>query len=557
MNKNIIFYVFSFSVCILCGCQKNFLDQVPKDAITEDVVWGDPNVAQQFVNGIYGDMPSAFDRSYDGWAKGIYNLDGVTDDGDVCMPWTSSHRLQDANFLPSNSPFSNAWGIYFGLVRKANLALVNLDKVPDQAVKNRLKGEAYFLRAFVYHDILRWYGMKSSGSEPTGVPIIDKPLTPQDNFQIPRSTYDQTVKFILNDLAQAETLLPRKSETEAGRATKGAVWALQCRVLLYNEQWGDAAAAAKKVMDAADYSLFPDYRTLFLTKNNSEIIFAKKFQDPDKIHFQVNGGSWDVINSPRSFKGASDAGWGGTVPTQNFVDSYEMTDGLPQSTSPLFNPAKPFDNMDPRFYASVVYNGSTFRGHVMEVYPGGADITGQPEDSKSSYSTRKFHDERFPVYTKSGEQDWIFMRYAEVLLNYAEAQNEAAGPDASVYKAINDIRQRPNIAAPPLPPGLSINMPPLPGGLSQSQMRDRIRNERRIELAFEEHRFFDIRRWRIAESLLNNKPMYGLKINKVGNGFTYTRYTFDTRKYPPRMYVFPIPQSEIDKNPALKQISGW
>jgi starch-binding outer membrane protein, SusD/RagB family len=249
MNKNIIIYAASFVVSILCGCKKDFLDQVPKDSITEEVVWGEPNVAQQFVNGIYGNLPSAFDRDYDGWAKGIYLLDGVTDDGDVCMPWCNSHRLQDANFLPSNSPLASLWGIYYGLVRKADVALANLDKVPDETTKKRLKGEAYFLRAFVYHDILRWYGMKSSGSEPTGVPIIDKPLTPQDNFQIPRATYDETVNFILNDLAQAETLLPAKGGTEAGRATKGAVWALQSRVLLYAERWKEAAAAAKKVMD--------------------------------------------------------------------------------------------------------------------------------------------------------------------------------------------------------------------------------------------------------------------------------------------------------------------
>lgn len=543
--KKVIYSLLSVASISLLSCQKNLLDQVPKDSLSELTVWSDPQGAKQFVNGIYGNMPSGFDRNYGGWAKGLYLLDGVTDDGDVCMPWTSAEQMETGDFLPSSTPWGELWADYYRLVRQTNVALANLDKIPDANAKNQLKGEAYFLRAFVYHDLLRWYGMKSTGTEPTGVPIIDKPLTLKDSLQIPRSTYDQTVDFILSDLHKAEQILPSKSGTDAGRATKGAAYALESRVLLYAERWQAAAAAAKQVVDQGEYSLFPDYRTLFLTKNNAEIIYAKKFQDPDKTHFWTNAG-FDVINSPRSFKGANDAGWGGNVPTQNFVDSYEMTDGQSQSTSPLYDPTQPYNNLDPRFYATVVYNGSTFRGHVMELFPGGADITNQPEDTKTGYNIRKFHDERYPIYTKSSDQDWVYIRYAEILLNYAEAQNEAVGPDASVYTAINTVRQR-----------QSTNMPPLQPGLTQSQMRNKIRNERRIELAFEEHRFFDIRRWRTAESLLNG-PLYGTKIAKVGPGqFTYTRYPFETRKFPFRMYVFPIPQSEVDKNPAAKQIAGW
>jgi len=541
--KKILYSILSATCIFLFGCEKNLLDQVPKDALSEVVVWSDPQAAKQFVNGIYGAMPSGFDRNYQGWGKGLYLLDGVTDDGDVCMPWTSANQLQSANFLPSSSPWAELWTDYYRLVRQANVALVNLDKLTDEAMKKTLTGETYFLRAFVYHDLLRWYGMKSTGSEPTGVPLIDKPLSPDDNLQIPRSTYDQVVDFIISDLTKAAELLPEKGQIEAGRATKGAAYALQSRVLLYAERWQQAAEAAKKVINTG-YSLFPDYRTIFLTKNNDEIIYAKKFQDPDKVHFGLNNG-FDVINSPRSFKGANDAGWGGNVPTQNFVESYEMTDGKPRNTSPLFDPTKPFDNLDPRFYSTVIYNGSTFRGHVMQMYPGGADVTTQPEDSKTGYNLRKFHDERYTIYTKSSDQDWVYIRYAEVLLNYAEAQNEAAGPDASIYDAINAIRKR-----------SSTNMPDLPAGLSKDELRNRIRNERRVELAFEEHRFFDIRRWRIAESLLNG-PLYGLKIEKIGNNFSYTRYPFETRSFPFKMYVFPIPQSEIDKNPAAKQIAGW
>jgi len=535
--KNISKYIVLALALVASACKKDILDKVPKDAISEVVVWKDATAATAFINGIYGKLPSGFDRNYQGWYYGVYILDATTDDGEVCMPWTSAQQLQNGDFLPSGVPFDELWGNFYSMIRMANVALANLDKISDETARQKLKGETYFLRAYAYHELLRTYGGKQPwNSEPTGVPIIDKPLGMDDNLQIPRSTYDQTVDFILSDLDKATALLPGKGKTDAGRATKGAALALKGRVLMYAERWAQSADASAKVMTEG-YSLFPDYRTLFLTKNNDEIIYAKKFKSPDKTS------GFDIINSPRSFKGASDAGWGGTVPTQNFVDAYEMKDGLPQSTSPLFDPNNPFNNLDPRFEATVVHNGSTFRNHVMEMYPGGADVTGQPEDSKTGYQLRKLMTETSQLYPTPGDNDWPLIRYGEILLNFAEAKNEASGPVDSVYNAINLIRRR-------------AGMPDLMPGLSKAQMRDKIRNERRVELAFEEHRFFDIRRWGIAESLLNG-PLWGLKYTKTPGGITYTRYQFEDRKFPSKLYVLPIPQREIDKNPAAKQIYGW
>ncbi|HZJ37430.1 MAG TPA: RagB/SusD family nutrient uptake outer membrane protein [Gillisia sp.] len=535
-----------FGYALVCftmflSCEKEILNQLPKDSLTDESVWTDSQGAIQFLNAIYGGMPSGFDRNYQGWGKGLYLLDGVTDDGDVCMPWTHSNELQNGEFLPSNVPWGETWGDYYNLIRKANIAIENLGALNDESLRQRLLGEAHFLRGFMYHELLRLYGIKSDGNELTGVPILENSLTLDDNFEIPRSSYDEVVDFIITDLNKAASLLPSKGNIEAGRATVGAANALSSRVLLYAERFQDAAIAAEKVIDT-EYYLFEDYRTLFLIKNNEEIIYAKKFQEPDKVHFGVNNG-YDVINTPRSFRGASDAGWGGNVPTQNFVDSYEMVDGKAQDVSPMYDETKPYENLDPRFEATVVHNGSAFRGRVMEFYPGGTDVTNQPEDTKTGYQLRKFHEEQYPIYTKSSDQDWIFIRYAEVLLNYAEAKNEASGPDQSVYNALNQIRQRAGI-------------PNLASGLGQSEMRNKIRNERRIELAFEEHRFFDIRRWGIAENLLNG-PLIGVKIEKVGDNFEYTRYEFETRSFPPKLYVLPIPQDEIDKNPAAEQILGW
>ncbi|MCM4157279.1 RagB/SusD family nutrient uptake outer membrane protein [Gramella sp. AN32] len=548
MNRNTmkLSYLIGALLCIftIMSCQEDFLDQVPKESLTEETVWTDPQGAVQFVNGIYGEMPSGFDRWYDGWAKGLYLLDGASDDGDVAMGWTHSTLLQNAEFLPSYVPWGNMWGNYYSLIRKANVALENLDRLEeDPELAERLKGEVYFLRGMMYHELLRLFGFRSEGAEPTGVPIITTALGLEDDLQIPRSTYNEVVDLIVSDLDKAAEILPAKGEIEAGRATSGAAMAFKGRVLLYAEKWQESANASNEVI-GTNYSLFPDYKTLFLTKNNQEVIFAKKFLYPDKHHQSNAGGTqnagWDVYNSPESFRGTSDGGWGGNLPTQNFVDSYDMVDGQPQDESPLYDPENPWDNLDPRFEATVVHNGATFRGREVELFVGGRDIN----FIHTGYFLRKFHNEDLVIYSQSSDQDWIFMRYAEVLLNYAEAQNEATGPDGTVYDAINSIRSR-------------AGMPDLPQGLTKDSMREEIRNERRIELAFEEHRFFDIRRWRIAEDLLNG-PLLGMKITRNEDGsFTYEKDEFEQRNFPYKLYVLPIPQDEIDKNPEAEQILGW
>ncbi|PPK87095.1 putative outer membrane starch-binding protein [Neolewinella xylanilytica] len=527
----------------LQACNDDLLNQIPKDSLTEELVWTDPAGATQFVNLIYGDMPSGFDRNYDGWAKGLYLLDGLTDDGDVSMLWTHSTVYQNATFQTTNVPWGNQWGILYNLVRKTNVALENLDRLEDEELANRLRGEAHFLRAYVYHDLLRLFGTPSDGGEPTGVPLIERSLTLEDDLQIPRAPYDAVITFILDDLNAAADLLPGPGQIAAGRANTGTVSALRSRVLLYAERYEEAATAAQEIMDGT-YRLFPDYRTLFLTKNNEEVIWAKKFAFPDKHHQSNAGGTpgagWDVYNTPSSYRGPSDGGWGGNLPTQNFVGSYEMIDGEPQEESPLYDPQEPFENLDPRFEATVVHDGAEFRGREVELFEGGIDDLFM----HTGYFLRKFHNEDLVIYSQSSDQDWLYFRYAEILLNYAEARNEASGPDQTVYDAINAIRDR-------------AGMPPLPEALGQDEMRERIRHERRIELAFEEHRFFDIRRWGIAEELLNG-PLYGMQIVREAAGsLTYSVEAFEERSFPARLYVLPIPQDEIDKNPAASQILGW
>jgi hypothetical protein len=214
----------------------------------------------------------------------------------------------------------------------------------------------------------------------------------------------------------------------------------------------------------------------------------------------------------------------------------------------------PYKNRDPRFYASIQYEGAQWGGYTVETrvrgqhgIDGGATGT-NADATKTGYYMRKFLDEAnisrlYANNSMASYNNWIILRLGEVLLNYAEAQNEAVGPDASVYDAVNRVRARP-----------SVNMPPIPAGLSKEQMREKIRHERAIELAFEEHRFFDVRRWGLGEEIFN-APIYGMRISEDGK--TYTRFKVEDRVFQPKHYLMPIPQSEIDKNPNLQQNPGW
>ncbi len=219
-----------------------------------------------------------------------------------------------------------------------------------------------------------------------------------------------------------------------------------------------------------------------------------------------------------------------------------------------YDSTNPYVNRDPRFYATVLYNGANYRGDPVQTYvPGGKDSKDGPSNwntSKTGYYLKKFMNDSYPIdnpWNVAGNQPWFYIRYAEVLLNYAEAQNEAVGPDPSVYDAVNSIRER-----------ASVNMPPLPGGLSQDQMRQAIRDERRIELAFEEERFYDVRRWKIADST-ENEPAYGISVNSTGSGYIYKRIVaLDGRSFSEKNYWLPIPRTEIQSsNNQLEQNPGY
>ncbi len=264
------------------------------------------------------------------------------------------------------------------------------------------------------------------------------------------------------------------------------------------------------------------------------------------------------IKAPRSFNWAIQAvmspGSGGRIgtynPTQNHVDLYEMSNGLP-ITDPKsgYNPNDPYKNRDPRFYANILYNDAPWQGRKMQMWDGGADYS----STSSAYTATRYYGKKLwpEVYQTPGTQtafvNFIFFRYGEILLNYAEAQNEAAGADATVYDAINQLRKR-------------AGMPELPTGLTKDQMRARIYNERAVELAFEDNRWYDIMRWKKGKELVAQK-MYAMNVVKNSDGsFTYTKVPLAEsfqRVYEDHMHLYPIPRNEIQKSKKLVQNPGW
>ncbi|HEY8971315.1 MAG TPA: RagB/SusD family nutrient uptake outer membrane protein, partial [Puia sp.] len=415
-------------------------------------------------------------------------------------------------------------------------------------------GEVKFLRAFFYSLLFQNYG---------GVPLISKPLNDQtqgDSIFVPRSSMDSTLAFIEADCDSAALLLPLTS-TETGRATKGAALTLKGAVELFaasplintaNDpaKWAKAAATNLAVMNLGVYSLFPDYAAQFLAANNwnSEQIFCRGYALPN------NGHKREGYLGPTIVNGTEQA-WGNLSPTQNIVDDYLMSNGKP-ITDPTsgYDPQHPYLNREKRFYQSIVYDSSVWQGYVILTRMGGnnqIDLGSSSDISNTGYYARKTLDESInggsSLSLAPNTSNYTYYRYAEVLLNYAEAQNEAVGPDQSVYDAVNAVRAR--SAVPAVTPGLS-----------QDEMRTVLRRERRIELAFEDKRWNDIRRWDITTKgpAVLTHPQYGMLIQPNGSGvLTYTKVVVYDNSFSEYMSWLPVPEGVMEQNTKLAQNGGY
>lgn len=478
----------------LSSCSESVLDVDPSSDFTEDIFWQEESHAVAAINAAYAVTREYVDRLW-------YEVPTPNAYSDTRML-----QLQAGTHDPGNEDlFIERWNVNYEGIGRANNLLGNIDRVDmDEALKQRIIGEARFLRALFYAELANLYG---------GVPLILDPPSFVDHGNLPRNSKEEVIAQVLSDLDFASEALPVSySGSDVGRATKGAALALKARVLLYEARWQEAADAAREVMELGEYSLFPGYRGLFMpaNENNEEVVFDAQFIDPEHTHGfdRILELQYDI------------------VPLPNLVASYYMIDGLPIDESPLYDPENPLQNRDPRLTQTVVFEGTMFRGAPV---PEGKQFnTGYGFKKYTTYAD----DVPAPVNVRS-DLNYIIIRYADVLLMYAEAQNETVGPDASVYEALNRIRER-------------AGMPEVPPSLSQEEMREVIRHERRIELAGEGLYYSDIRRWRTAEVVMNTDVF-----DKDG-AFLQTR-TFD----PARDYLWPIASVTIQDNPALEQNPGY
>lgn len=546
----------------LVGCEKDFLEVNPTDRVSEVAIVQDSTLFEAYVINRYLGVrltEKEGDGSVPGFGRGFeYAMMGTVTDEAIYNNDDNTWLIQQGQLSPENTGILGTfWGRSYRSIREVNYALQKIDEVEmSESRKEKLKAELKFIRAFRYQDLIRNYGEV--------VLMGDRVSELGDDFTNPqlfeKTSIQESIEYVIEELNEAAEGLPlhNSGNWKEGRATKGAALALKSRLLLYaasplydndnsdTQKWQRAADAAKDVMDLGIYSLYQDgYANLFLTEgSNSEIIFARYYNINER-HTAL-----EIANGPNGY-----GGWGGQVPLQNLIDDYEMADGSDFNWDDPEEANSPYENRDPRFYESILFNGAEYRGREVETFtPGGLDSQDGPDNwntSKSGYYLRKFINEDLPIQNPwgvAGTQNWIYFRYAEILLNYAEAQNEASGPDDSVYDAVNKIRSR-----------NGVEMPPLPAGLSQDEMREAIRQERRIELAFEEHRFYDVRRWKIAMET-ENEPAYGINITKAEDGsLSYERkIALEGRSFEEQHYWLPIPRQEIQSSDGqLEQNPGY
>lgn len=515
---------------IFISCD-DFLDRKPLDKMTEEDVFNDEALLTAYVNACYNAYPTGFEEAM---------MSSTTDEtytrhGKESSIIVSRGEMTADNITTFDSGrFSNFnyWEKAYEYLRNVNIYFEKIDKATvSEDLKSRLTGEMKFIRAFIYSNLIWRFG---------GVPIITRSYSMgEEDYSVTRNTYDECVEFILSDLNDAITRLPDKMEgTNSGRACADACKALKARVLLYaasplnnpnNEQskWQKARDASLEILQLPGYELASDYRSIFFESNN-EVIFRREYT-------KANGHRMNLYNSPNGYDG-----WGGNCPLQNLVDDYEMkaTGKKPAEAGSGYDPANPYEGRDPRFYASILYNGAMYRGRAVEVFiPKGKDSSqgdvGSWNTSLTGYYLYKFIDENQPL-SETNTQPWVYFRLAEFYLNYAESQYYLGNED-ECRAAINKVRSRKGVEMPLVTE-------------TGVRLLEKLRNERRIELSFENHRYFDLRRWLIAETY-ENIDAKGVEVVKESDGtFTYNPIMVLERNFLPQHYLLPIPRAEIIKS---------
>lgn len=609
---------------LLVSCGKDFLNTEPLDKISSEATWADGPLSQAFIYNVYSFL------GYGGFEE--QGLSSLTDEAMFTHAGRNINTFTEGSENPTNLAWFSPtyeWGRMYLAIRQANVAISRLptSTFADDELRERLTGEAYFLRAYYYQQLVRFYG---------GVPIVDKPYGLDEDYTIARNTYEECVNFMIGDLDQAINLLDKKPET-AGRASKLSAMALKARILLYaasdlhdgptasgkssvlgsfsnlnlvaypsgdrTARWQAAKAAAKAVLDAGSgYKMNlsapvsaaegrANYVSIAMGGGSAvgdpaaavELIFQRTHTPLYTVedNWPLGGIHFGINNGPNGYHN-----WAGNTPIQQLVDDYEMMDGSRFDWNNPAHAADPYANRDPRFYASILYDGAGWKprpSDVAAIDPANQIQTGYYADgsggklngidtressienwngSRTHYYVCKYIDQDPGLADNQSSAQvipWPFIRYTEAALNYIEACIET-GDEAEARAWLNKIRFR-------------VGMPAVTE--SGDALRQRYRNERRIELAYEEHRYHDARRWMIPATTVGRgiktinieatlkpgaSPHVPYRHDKTRYDYTYTvvdNTENETRTWNDKMYYRPISRDEISRNDKLVQNPGY
>lgn len=544
-------FIIALSICSVLAACNEYLDMTPRDSISDKVMWATTESAEYAVNDIYAYSYSI----YSAWPSAVGMTEAFTDEmkygsyvnfAYCYIPSLVAYGGADltANFV---SVYLGCWSTLYSAIRRTNEAISNLKSLGGglpEADQVRLLAELRLMRGWLYFELIKRYKDVIIYDEDLTAIAVDKAL----------STEEQGWDFVLADLQYAAENLPAKAAAK-GRLDKGVAYGLISRSMLYAERWSEVVDAAD-ALEELGYGLIDDYASVFTVSGNKEVILQYNFSYSDAVYHE-----FDYYYTPGGdYKLVDQQGGGYGTPTQEMVESYELATGgfpdwKPWHSATTAEP--PYAQLEPRFKATVLYNGAEWKGRKIEPYVGGVDgwcqwnKEPQPQGrTTTGYYLRKGVDETHDLTKRSQSiQHFVLLRYGEVLLNKAEACYRLNKTD-DANKAVKAIRGR-------------VGLPY--SNCSGNALWKAIRQERRVELAFEGLWYWDLRRWKEAAEAyptgLNGYQVHGLKIEPtaVDGQFLYTYVSVDDkdRNFPSRMYRFPMPEGELNSNSLVDQYPEW
>jgi hypothetical protein len=544
MNNKIFRIALFLGIVSLVGCD-DFLETTPTDRISDKVVWESESNVDLYINGFYPYIDRYGNFGSDQFSGSL--TEGLTETMKYgsYVPGAKAGNANLYVFTPETMSATGSllgtWRVTYERIRRVNEFLDGLKRFSqlDAETNELYEGQARFFRAFLYFQLAKRHG---------GV-ILYTDMNLEKNKN--RSSAEETWSLIEEDLDYAASVLPKEWDaSNTGRVTKGAAFAFKSRAMLYAERWESAKVAADSVLALNKYSLTNDYAESWKGGNSESIL---------EYNYLITGPNHTFDKDYATYSEIENQGASGT-PTQEMVEAYETAEGQPVDWSPWHvqggtTERPPYGDLDPRFHATVIYNGAEWQGKIMENsvdgtngrYMGYRDETYAQGRTTTGYYLRKFrNEEHTDLVTYKSTQTWVEIRLAEVYLNRAEA-NYRLGNTSQALNDLNKVRSRPGV-----------NLPDKTG-LSGEALFDAIRQERKIELAFEGHLYWDMRRWRLAHTEYNDYRVHGMKISKDPAGYLYEYVDADLedRSFLERTYVLPIPYSELANNAAIEQYDEW